>query len=54
MELTEDEKFMICKLAGVRTVIHQRADFSLHERTASPCAVIWNGSSWTVYVGREE
>lgn len=54
MELTEDQKFMICKLAGVRTVVVQREDFSLHERTAVPCGVIWNGLGWTVIAGREE
>lgn len=52
MKLTEDQKFMICKMAGVDMIVVQHADGSLHERTARPCGVVWDGCNYVVYVGR--
>ena len=52
MELTEDQKFTICVMAGVDTVVAQRPDGSFHRRTRNPCAVVWDGCGYKVYVGR--
>lgn len=51
MILTEDQKFMLCKLAGCKIVIVQYADGSLHERTRQSCAVYFDGWEWVVVEG---
>lgn len=51
MELTEDQKFMICEAAGVPMVVVQHEDGSLHKRTARPCGIEWDGCKFIVYVG---
>lgn len=52
MKLTENQKFIICKVVGVRTKIVQQEDFSYHEQTVHPCAVVEDGDGYKVYVGR--